>query len=215
MKGLLLKEMYLLLNYFKIPLAIYLLLGTVAALGGKSYSYVLFYPCMYASMLPISLLSYDEHHKWDQYCRVFPYSTFSIVGSKYLVGMILQGMSLGLTVAVRLLKTAVVGGFSAEELIAFVCMSVLISAVFLGFTLPIFFWLGVAKGRVVYYLAIIAGMVTASLMGGTFAIFFSPETLKTLAVRAPVLWLALPIAGMMLYGGSYLLSVVLYKKRYR
>ena len=43
---------------------------------------------LYAAMMPISALAYDENCKWDQLAAMMPYSVRDIVLSKYLFGYI-------------------------------------------------------------------------------------------------------------------------------
>ena len=189
----------------------YLVFLLVGALGTVSNGSVfVFYPCLYVSLTAISLLSYDEHYKWDEYSRIFPYTPRQIVGSKYLVALILQLCSLVLTGGVNTLKMVATNGFSAEELIAFLSLSIFLSAVFASFSRPLIFRFGVSKGRLFYYLTLGVGMALSTLIAGVFSEEFSPETVHVLSVGAPILWLLLPLAGGLLYGGSFFLSVALY-----
>ena len=215
MKGLLYKDFLVLRKNGAFMLFAYLVFLLVGALGTASDGSVfVFYPCFYVSLTAVTLLSYDEHYKWDEYSRVFPYTTKQIVGSKYLVALILQLCSLVLTSGVKALKMVATNSFSAEELIAFLALSLFVSAVFASFSRPFIFRFGVSKGRLFYYLALGGGMGLSTLIAGLFSEEFSPETAHILSVGAPILWLVLPIVGGLLYVGSFFLSVAFYKKRY-
>lgn len=216
MKGLLYKDFLVLRKncvFLLIAYSVFLLIG---AFGGEgSQSMFAFYPCLYVSLSAITLLSYDEHYKWDEYSRIFPYTAGQIVGSKYLAALILQLCSLVLTSGVKVLGMVAKKSFSAEELLAFISLSLFISAFFASFSRPFIFRFGVSKGRIIYYLVLGAGMGLSTLIAGAFNKEFSAETVHVLSVGAPILWLLFPLAGGLLYVGSYFLSVALYKKRYK
>lgn len=74
MKGILLKELYLLKKHCAIPLFCLLLFLVMAGMSMGEQSMMVFFPFMYASIIPVTLLSYDEMHKWDEYARIFPYT---------------------------------------------------------------------------------------------------------------------------------------------
>ena len=45
---------------------------------------------VYAGLvIPTSLLAYDERAKWDELAAMMPYTVKSIVGSKYVLGLLL------------------------------------------------------------------------------------------------------------------------------
>ena len=83
MKGLLLKDLYTLGKQMKIFLV---LLVAFALIPGYSISA---FAVMYAAMLPMTALAYDERSKWDTLAAMMPYSTGALVLSKYLLGYFL------------------------------------------------------------------------------------------------------------------------------
>ena len=215
MKGLLLKELYLLKNHCRLQLICLLWFVLAGILGGEQLSYFGFFSCMYAAVFPITLLSYDEFHKWDVYSRIFPYTPKMIVSAKYLVGLALQLFVLVVMCVAQVIKSAVKGHFSAEETIAFLAVNLLICSVSLGLNLPINFRFGTAKGRIVYYVVLGVGVGCCVAVGNLFSTLFSPDLAHILSVGAPVLWLIPILVAVGIYVGSWFLSFAFYKKRYR
>ena len=60
------------------------LLVAFALIPGYSMSA---FAVMYAAMLPMTALAYDERSKWDTLAAMMPYSTGALVLSKYLLGI--------------------------------------------------------------------------------------------------------------------------------
>ena len=86
MKGLLLKDFYLSWRYcraFLVIVAVFLAVSFV----GEDNVFFMIYPIMIASVIPMTLLSYDEHDKWTSYSGTLPYTRTQLVSSKYLVGL--------------------------------------------------------------------------------------------------------------------------------
>ena len=88
MKGLLLKDFYMLKNLkaFILFMAIFLFVSTFS----EENMFMLFYPCVLSGIIPVSLLGYDERSKWDKYSLTLPYTRAQIVSAKYLMGLFIQ-----------------------------------------------------------------------------------------------------------------------------
>ena len=148
MKGLLLKDWYTLIKQMKIMLVLMLVVACVPGYSMAAFAVV------YAAMLPVTALAYDERSKWDQLAAMMPYSKRELVFSKYLLGYIgvalFSIITLVLQVAVGLIGK---NGFSTEQ-----GMTIFVTAaaalVLLAINLPFMFWLGVERGRVVFMIII-------------------------------------------------------------
>ena len=86
MKGLLLKDFYLSWRYCRAFLVIVAVFLAVSFTGDDNI-FFLIYPIMIASVIPMTLVSYDEHDKWTAYSGTLPYTRAQLVSTKYLVGM--------------------------------------------------------------------------------------------------------------------------------
>lgn len=148
MKGLLLKDYFTLLKQLRFYLIFLLIFTIIPNMNLSSIAIV------YAAMLPITVIAYDERSKWDQLAAMMPYSKRELVFSKYLLGYIgvaiFSVITLVLQVAVGLIGKS---GFSAEQ-----AMTILVTAaaalILLAINLPFMFWLGVERGRVVFMIII-------------------------------------------------------------
>ena len=88
MKGLLLKDLYMMRKYCWMMLAV-IVLFTAVSFVDKANMFFQFYPIVTISVLPVTILGYDEKCHWDVYGQVFPYSRKQFVTVKYLLGLIL------------------------------------------------------------------------------------------------------------------------------
>ncbi len=148
MKGLLLKDYFTLLKQLRFYLIFLLIFTIIPNMNLSSIAIV------YAAMLPITVIAYDERSKWDQLAAMMPYSKRELVFSKYLLGYIgvalFSIITLALQVAVGLIGK---NGFSTEQ-----GMTIFVTAaaalVLLAINLPFMFWLGVERGRVVFMIII-------------------------------------------------------------
>ena len=146
MKGLVWKDIYTLLKQAKFIL---LLMVLFACLPGYSMSA---FAIFYGAMLPITALAYDERSKWDELAAMMPYSVKEIVGSKYVLGLLLVGSISALSIAARIVTGIIKATpFDAEGIMSTVILACL-SLVLLMVDLPLMFRLGVEKGRIIYIL---------------------------------------------------------------
>ena len=90
MKGLLLKDIYMAVQFYRAVLLVVAVFLLLTIFGDGSLIF-LAYPTMISGMLPITLLSYDTHFKWEQYSGTLPYTRAQLVTVKYLVGLIFSG----------------------------------------------------------------------------------------------------------------------------
>lgn len=203
MKGLLLKDFYMLMKYCRVQLLIMLGFICISA-WNSSESFFLFYPCILSGMLPITLLSYDERSKWDKYSCTLPYTRAQLVSAKYLIGLFLQLAVLVLSGAARayaLIRSGslVIGDFlmemSALAMASCVCASV---------CLPFMFKMGVEKGRMAYYIA----------LGIAFSLCFAAsKLLQEVRIQFDFTFTALYLLCAAMYALSWYMSVRAYRNR--
>ena len=85
MRGLIMKDMLTIAKQAKAFLILILFFAVIPSFSGSSFA------MLYAAMMPISALAYDENCKWDQLAAMMPYSVRDIVLSKYLLGYMPAG----------------------------------------------------------------------------------------------------------------------------
>ena len=200
MKGLMWKDIYTLLKQAKFIL---LLMVLFACLPGYSMSA---FAIFYGAMLPITALAYDERSKWDELAAMMPYSVKEIVGSKYVLGLLLVGGISALSIAARIVIGIIKAApFDAEGIISILILACL-SLVLLMMDLPLMFRLGVEKGRIIYILLTCVGVVAGvsyidQLMAVLDSMMVSTMLLIVLLVTAVGL------------GVSYCISARIYRVR--
>ena len=197
MKGLLLKDLYLIKTVCRTNILCVVLFAVVSVFSEENM-FFLFFPCIIASMLPITLLSYDERDKWTEYALTLPCTRAQLVSGKYIIGL------LGIVSAVLLnvLAQAFFGSYPRAELA--VLSAVMLSVGLLGPAVlyPLIFKFGIEKGRLFYYIFIGAACASIMILSN-----------KAQSIRAGGSVYLLPIAGAVLYAVSWLLSIRLYESR--
>ena len=110
MKGLLLKDFYLSWRYCRAFLVIVAVFLAVSFTGDDNI-FFLIYPIMIASVIPMTLVSYDEHDKWTAYSGTLPYTKTQLVSTKYLVGMCFGSVAFLISMAATTVRMMLGGGF--------------------------------------------------------------------------------------------------------
>jgi len=202
MKGLLLKDWYMIKKYCR---AYFLVAAvfTAVALVNDTNMFFAFYPCLLCGMLPATLLAYDERSRWTEYSGTLPCTKAQLVSAKYLIGLLAQLSMLTLTGIAQGIRMHLQGRFSAGSFIVLLLLILSVSTLTASFYLPFVFRLGVEKGRTAYYVMVVsvcvAGSAGSSLLGGQ--------------LQPSLLLVELAFAGVCIYALSWFLSIRLYEKR--
>lgn len=198
MSGLLIKDFYMLAKYCKLYLVIAGLFIGISLINDNNTLFM-YYPCLLASVLPVSLCAYDEKEKWCSYCGTLPVSKSQYVFAKYIFGFVIIAVVTLLVTAAQALKMEPV---RFNDCISIAVELLLIGLIPPSFILPFIFMFGVEKGRIAYFaaigivVAVTVGMEQVSLPEG--GIFNTPFAL---------------LLAIMLYLFSGLLSCFFYQKR--
>ncbi len=150
MKGLLLKDFYVILKQLKV----FLIISFLLLLANSSQT--IMFMTMFFAVIPMTALSYDEQSKWNELAIMMPYGNRSLVISKFLLGYI------SITTAVIIFVTVnVVTGLMGIRIIDWnsyiniIVMAVSGALIFLALNLVTIFKFGVEKGRLVFIFAMI------------------------------------------------------------
>lgn len=196
MLALLLKDLYTLKAQMKVFL--FILIIFALAFQAEAGAFAVFY----ATLLPVTSLAYDEQSKWPQLALMLPYSIKDIVLSKYLLGWFL---SFVVSMLYGLVSLLIDGG---DYFLVVIFMS--LALCFLALTLPLVFWLGTEKGRLllVAVLAGIFGMIGAT---GYISVLYGMQEVPFGSVPA---FSGVCLLGTLLFNLlSIFLSIFLYKRR--
>ncbi len=204
MRGLLLKDIYLAKKYCRAFLLI-LLVFAVAGFLPDANAYFIFYPCLIAGVLPVTLISYDERDKWNVYAQTLPFTKAQLVSAKYILGLCSSLLTLAITASAQAFRMVKAGTFAPQECVSLILVLCSICLFTPSVTLPLIFKFGTEKGRLAYYLFI----------GICFALTSVLTKVKHFALLpgGPAGILAVFAAALLLYGASWALSITFYKKR--
>lgn len=163
MKGLLIKDLYMMTKYLKMYILIDAAFIAVAFFSPDNVMFLLF-PVLTWGVLPVTLQSLDERCKWTEYSGTLPYSKTQIVSEKYIVGLLLQLVSSLLIFVIMIIRMSVFGTVQLGEAARTVCFMFMISLTLPALCLPFCFKFGVEKGRIAYYIVIAAFMALGTII---------------------------------------------------
>lgn len=180
----------------------------VASIAGEDFEFMRFYPLILVASLPHTLLAYDERSGWEKYALTLPLGRKKLVGSKYLVGLLLIGGSFLLAAVTGLVRDWREGFFDPFDYWFELCVLLTLGISVMGVALPMSFRLGTEKGRManmVCYGILGAVLVLVVLLGDKLGL--SQMSLNEWVI---VPFLVLPAAVLPV---SWALSVRWYEKR--
>lgn len=201
MKGLLLKDFYLLRKYCR-AFIFMVIVFWAASLFAEDNAFLSTYPVLLASVMPVTLISYDEREKWNLYSAALPYSRGQIVSAKYLTGLLSVLVVMVMTVGGQTARMVYQGVASPKSVLAMMAPYIVISLIGPSVLLPIIYKFGTEKGRIAYYILI--GVICGS------AVFIPAITDFMNLLRFP---LVIAAATIVIYAGSWLLSIAIYRKK--
>lgn len=205
MKGLLLKDFYMMLKYCRSHIII-----TVAFILASLLEYNLFfifYPCIMIGMIPVTLLAYDEQSKWNEYLGTLPYTKLQIVSEKYFIGIGSQLIAVILVTAAQAAMMLCKGTFDLSGLFALIAHLLLVSCVTSSVNLPFIFKFGVEKGRIACY--IIIGVVCA----GSLIFMNVVDDINAISLPFDITLPIALLAAAFVYTLSWCVSTAVYEKR--
>ena len=203
MKGLLLKDLTMMLKYGRITL-LACLLFSVAGCFGEPNLFFMLYPVVIGSVMAQSLIAYDERSGWDSYCDALPVTRAQVVTGKYLIALIVFAVFFILGVTGQLISSVRGGGQSILSVIALLAAGGLIIPAVL---LPFSFRFGTEKGRIVYLVTV--GLALGSVAALGYVKGSNPSGLNMTSGAA----LGLLLTAVVVFIVSWRLSILLYKNR--
>ena len=206
MKGLLLKDWYMMKKYCRAYLLIAVVFIAVSLFSNDNMFFV-FYPCLLCGMIPVNLLGYDERSRWMQYSGTLPYTKTQIVSGKYLIGLLSQITILVAMGVAQAAKMLIAHNFELGDFAVLMLLMLIVSTLTSSICLPFVFKLGVEKGRTAYYVMIGfvcgASVLASSILRGQLVSEIQPNLILALVA----------VVGIGIYILSWYLSIVFFKKR--
>lgn len=205
MHALLVKDWYILKKEAKWTIVLAVVSLAIVAIGRGLYFSVL--SAIIVTKLPVMVMGFDEKSKWDRYALGLPFSRTVIVREKYVLALLCIGFSACLTFLVGFVANVFRFGtpiLSELFLGSAVQMGIGMGIISLGY--PVFFKLGLEKGRFWYTLLILAlvailgavtSLVGANIFTSRFDAFFWPGSMCIAAI---------PLVGVSLFVSQYVFA---------
>lgn len=200
MKGLLLKDFYVLNRQMKLYILFILVFAVIP------YSYLQLFAVAYAAILPYSAAALDETSHWDLLAGMMPYSIRDLVLSKYIVGWLAALGSSLVAVAASLAERLWSLGQPADPGVVLVCLCIALLEI--AFSMPFLFGFGSARGRQIMMFVLV--ILTCASAGALSNVVIGTTGVLSLAPVVPVL---LFLAALALTAVSVPLSLALYRRK--
>lgn len=204
MKGLILKDLYVIWAKQKLLLILPVLFLAIGLIDNNNLSLVI-YSGVFIGMLPINLLSTDESEKWTMFCGTLPVSKGQYISGKFVINLIATVAIIAICAISEAVWLALNGGFDLTVYTAI--MVGVIATVFLApaVQFPFIFRFGADKGRILFLAIFLSiGFSYASILNQV-----QPAVSIFGQINLPLFMLVVAAV----YGGSWLLSIRMYEKR--
>ena len=202
MKGLLRKDLYLMIKYCRLFFILIIVFSFAGAWNNNLFFAL--YPIIISSIIPVNLLSYDEKSNWSLYACTFPCSRKEIVSSKYILTVCTLTLS---AIIVEVVQTI---NFHISGLLTIFTIIFITGLLPPAFMFPFTFKLGAEKGRFAYYIGFI---LLFALLGSLQSVIKNlPLGLAHFPFRSYYILILLFI-GLLLYMISWILSIKFYQNR--
>lgn len=205
MKGLLLKDWYMCIRYCRAFLVLVGVFLVVSFFENDNFFFQL-YPTMIASIIPMSLISYDERDRWTAYSGTLPYTRRQLVSAKYLIGLFFGAFSFLVSLAAFAVFMITSDTFSIESFLFIAVRLLVLGLIGPTFLLPFVFKFGAEKGRILFYVMIGLPCATGILLTG---LGFQ----NALTQHSFIILLVIGGLSVGLYALSWNLSIYFYQKR--
>lgn len=181
MKGLLRKDLYLMIKYCRLFFILIIVFSFAGAWNNNLFFAL--YPITISSIIPVNLLSYDEKSNWSLYACTFPCSRKEIVSSKYILTVCTLTLSAIIVEIVQIINMIIRHNFYISGLLTIFTIIFIAGLLPPAFMFPFTFKLWTEKGRFAYYIGFILFFCIAWLV----AIFHKKFASRTCTFPFPKL----------------------------
>jgi len=143
---------------------------------------------IFAAMLPITAIAYDERSKWNELQSMMPYSNKEVIFSKYILGYLLITLVTIFSYILHLILALFIAEYKAliepSIILSILGVALIISAI----NMPIMFKFGVEKGRFAFI-----GLMALTTMLGTNLSILETDLFTNTSIEMIILSLAIVI----------------------
>lgn len=215
MKGLILKDLYSLLSYWK---SVILVLAIFLVISVWQGNYTFFSTMMFVIIVSSSFntFSYDDFYHWNEFSITLPMTKSQIIKAKYATTLLLAGVGLLISIAFFFVVGIVTHEFSLIEFILTMSFCILFSCYFIAVCVPTIYKFGHEKMRI--YMTFIIAAPTLLILGLGYLfhdqIKMNPffDNMLILGSGFPILLVAMLFSSIMLLI-SYRISVGIFEKK--
>lgn len=155
MKGLLLKDWYMLKKYCRSYLLIVVIFLIVSVTTGENVFFMV-YPMLMAGVIGVTLISYDERSHWNVYCNTLPCTRSQQVHERYIFSLLIMAFTFLVIATVQLVRMLTVGPVDFDSYLSMMEMLLTTGTLPVAVLMPVVLRWGVEKGRIIYYVVIVA-----------------------------------------------------------
>ena len=205
LKGLILKDLYLVriqILIVTIVLAVYIVMALISSGGGSIGTFTGTYSVVVMSLLPITILNFDEKSKWGRYSAAMPVSRRANVLSKYIIMVVLS-----------VINAAVIGlvyTLSKESARMIFIVFILAASLTTGSVVTALgYKFGSTNARFIFTAVIFVAVISAVAVAGGISISFGNELGSGLTIAALIF---LAVSALVCLA-SYMISAHIYENK--
>lgn len=207
MKGLIVKDLLMLKNNFKM-LGIFLIVYALLAIQGLfDFSFVLIFMIIFSF---ISTFSYDDYNKWDMYAITLPNGRKNVVKAKYITTLILITLTtiiaIPLSISLNFINDPSINIFETSISIILTNLVMLIIPTVLY---PLIFKFGIEKARICFFVI----FMILVFIGTIFFKTYNFESINNYTEVLNILPYVLLVLLFLFLFISYLISQKIYLKK--
>lgn len=222
MKGLILKDLFVLQRQMKFYLLIVAVLVVVSLFNPSMQVFVGVYFVIFGMMLPITAMAYDERAGWDKLALTMPVTRKKLIAGKYLLGVLLLFSAIAVNALLNCIYGAAAGWSTGDfhQFITVVTVATLLGSVFLAVLLPVMFKVGTEKGRIVLLLMVFIPVGVIVLLQKTNLVNIDEDAIGAFVEQA-LTWnpaliylMALIVCAVLLLASAAVSCLIAKKKEY-
>lgn len=165
MKGLLIKDLYMIWRHWKVMIVFQVVYALIAAFSDMGLWFA-FINIFLGTMVVKSLMAYEEQSKWECLAVHLPVTAGQIVMEKYMIGFGAAIFTAFLTAGIMFLADIFQNGEKGMAMLPNLILLTAVGMLVLAVELPVIFKYGVTKGRGIFIAVVtLVGMLIGGVNG--------------------------------------------------
>lgn len=167
MKGLLLKDFYIIRSGLLILLLTFAFIGAGMSFVISPWVLIVIFTVTLSFQSAVTVQT-DKSSQWDRFSITLPVSRKQTIASKYVMYLLLSLVGLGVGTVISIVCAWFQEGFDAESLLTYSSLAIIVSLLPGSISIPCSFWLDEEKSMIG---TILAYMVTSGIIAAVVLIF--------------------------------------------